>query len=347
MHTAVHPRHAGSSGAAAKAVRIAVAGATGYTGQELLRILSRHPAVTIVAATSSGASSAAARKLPALAHVFTGTITPLDPAALANDAELVFLALPDKAAAELAPALLEAGVRVIDLSGAFRLRDDAQRARWYPETHALPSGLVYGLTELERAAVASARMVANPGCYPTAALLALRPLIEAGLVAPGTDVVIDAKSGVSGAGKTPSERTHFSEVHGSVSAYGVFGHRHGAEIEQGAGRQVNFVPHLMPLDRGILSTTYVRVTPGTTEETIAGVYERTYGNEPFIRLTGAALPEIKHVAHTNFCDVGWRVDSSGRAVVVSVIDNLLKGASGQAVQNMNVMLGIDETAGLL
>ena len=345
MHTAVQPRPAGPAGAPAKAVRVAVAGATGFTGQELLRILSRHPAVTLVAATSSGTT--AARKLPALAHIFTGQITPLDPAALANEAELVFLALPDKAAAELAPALLEAGLRVIDLSGAFRLRDDAQRARWYPETHALPNGLAYGLTELERSVVASARMVANPGCYPTAALLALRPLLEAGVLAKGADIVIDAKSGVSGAGKTPTERTHFSEVHGSVSAYGVFGHRHGAEIEQGAGCQVNFVPHLMPLDRGILSTMYVRVTPGTTEETLASVYETTYGTEPFIRLTGAALPEIKHVAHTNFCDVGWRVDASGRAVVVSVIDNLLKGASGQAVQNMNAMLGIDEATGLL
>jgi len=345
MHIAVQSRPAGPAGAPAKAVRVAVAGATGFTGQELLRILARHPGVTIVAATSSGAT--AARKLPALAHIFTGEITPLDRAALANDADLVFLALPDKAAAEIAPALLEAGVRVIDLSGAFRLRDDAERARWYPETHALPKNLAYGLTELERSAVASARMVANPGCYPTAALLALRPLLDAGVVAKGADIVIDAKSGVSGAGKTPTERTHFSEVHGSVSAYGVFGHRHGAEIEQGAGGQVNFVPHLMPLDRGILSTIYVRMTPGTTEETLASVYGQVYGAEPFIRLTGANLPEIKHVAHTNFCDVGWRVDASGRAVLVSVIDNLLKGASGQAVQNMNVMLGIDETTGLL
>ena len=153
---------------------------------------------------------------------------------------------------------------------------------------------------------------------------------------------------MSGAGKTPSERTHFSEVHGSVAAYGVFGHRHGAEIEQGAGREVNFVPHLMPLDRGILSTIYVRVVPGTTEESLAAVYESTYGGEPFVRLVGSALPEIKHVAHTNFCDIGWRVDAaaSGRAVLVSVIDNLLKGASGQAVQNMNVMLGLDQTTGL-
>ncbi len=345
MHTAVQSPASKSEAGAAKAVRVAVAGATGYTGQELLRILSRHPRVTITAATSSGAT--AARKLPALGHIFTGAITPLDPPSLAQDADVVFLALPDKAAADLAPMLVGAGVRVIDLSGAFRLRDQALRARWYPETHALPDGLAYGLTELERASVATARMVANPGCYPTATLLALRPLVTAGLVAPDTDIVIDAKSGVSGAGKTPSERTHFSEVHGSVSAYGVFGHRHGAEIEQGAGCQVNFVPHLMPLDRGILSTIYLRVRPGTTEETLASVFERTYAGEPFIRAVGSALPEIKHVAHTNFCDIGWRVDPAGRAVLVSVIDNLLKGASGQAVQNMNVMLGLDQTTGLL
>jgi len=347
MHIAVQSRAGFPAGATAKTTRVAVAGATGYTGQELLRILARHPAVTITAATSSGAaSSTGARRLPALAHIWKGTITPLDPSTLARDADVVFLALPDKAAAELAPMLVDAGVRVIDLSGAFRLRDQALRARWYPDTHALPQGLAYGLTELERPSVAGARMVANPGCYPTATLLALRPLVSAGLIAPGTDIVVDAKSGVSGAGKTPSERTHFSEVHGSVAAYGVFGHRHGAEIEQGAGCQVNFVPHLMPLDRGLLSTIYVRVMAGTTEEALASVYERTYGGEPFVRLVGSALPEIKHVAHTNFCDIGWRVDPSGRAVLVSVIDNLLKGASGQAVQNMNVMLGLDQTTGL-
>ncbi len=346
MHTAVQSRPAGPAGAPAAAVRVAVAGATGYTGQELLRLLARHPSVALVAATSSAATSTP-RKLPALAHVFKGEITPLDFERLAKDAEVVFLALPDKAAAELAPAFLQAGLRVIDLSGAFRLRDDAQRARWYPETHALPQALAYGLTELERPSVAAARMVANPGCYPTSALLALRPLLDAGVLAPGADIVIDAKSGVSGAGKTPSERTHFSEVHGSVSAYGVFGHRHGAEIEQEAGRPVTFVPHLMPLDRGILSTIYVRVAPGTTEQALADVYERVYGGEPFIRLTGGSLPEIKHVAHTNFCDVGWRVDPSGRAVLVSVLDNLVKGASGQAIQNMNVMLGFEQTTGLL
>jgi N-acetyl-gamma-glutamyl-phosphate reductase len=266
---------------------------------------------------------------------------------LARDAELVFLALPDTAAATLAPTLLAAGRRVIDLSGAFRLRDASLRARWYPETHELPEGTAYGLTELERSAIKRARLVANPGCYPTGALLALRPLTAANLLSPGADVIVDAKSGVSGAGKTPSERTHFSEVHGSLSAYGVFGHRHGAEIEQGLGRQVTFTPHLLPIDRGILETIYVRVPAGTTAAQLGDVFERAYGREPFVRLTGQDLPEIKHVAHTNFCDLGWRVEPDGRVILVSAIDNLVKGASGQAVQNMNVRLGFGESAGLL
>jgi N-acetyl-gamma-glutamyl-phosphate reductase len=190
-------------------------------------------------------------------------------------------------------------------------------------------------------------LVSNPGCYPTVSLLSIAPLARAGLLAPGSDIIIDAKSGVSGAGKTPTERTHFSEVHGSLSAYGVFGHRHGAEIEQGLGRTVTFTPHLLPLDRGILATIYLRLAEGVTEGSIAETYERAYAEEPFVRITGADLPEIKHVAHTNFCDIGWRVDRSGRAIVVAVIDNLVKGASGQAVQNMNVMLGLPETTGLL
>ena len=324
--------------------RVAIAGATGYTGQELLRLLGRHPGVSITAAMSSGTS---ARRLPALTRIWDGAITPLSTDTLVRDADIVFLALPDANAAELGPSLVDAGVRVIDLSGTFRLRDAAARARWYPEAHRMPEGVAYGLTERERGAGAAARLVANPGCYPTATLLALAPLVAAGLLVPGADVIVDAKSGVSGAGKTPSERTHFSECHGSLSAYGVFGHRHGAEIEEGVGGQVTFTPHLVPLDRGILSTIYVRVAPGTTEDAVAGVFEAAYAGETFVRLVGAALPEIKHVAHTNFCDIGWRVDPSGRVILVSVIDNLLKGASGQAVQNMNVMLGLDERTGLL
>jgi N-acetyl-gamma-glutamyl-phosphate reductase len=346
MHTVSQAGDRRTEGTAA-AARVAVAGATGYTGQELLRLLSRHPAVRLTRATSSTAASAA-RRLPALAGLWSGALTPLDPDALAADADLVFLALPDTAAAELAPALVRKGIRVVDLSGAFRLRDRSARQRWYPETREVPEPIAYGLTELERGAVRGARLVANPGCYPTASVLALAPLVREGLLAADADVIVDAKSGVSGAGKTPSERTHFSEVHGSLSAYGVFGHRHGAEIDQALGRAVTFTPHLVPLDRGILATIYVRLAPGATDERLADAYTAAYGREPFVRLTGSELPEIKHVAHTNFCDIGWRVDAAtGRAILVSVIDNLLKGASGQAVQNMNVMLGVDERAGLL
>jgi N-acetyl-gamma-glutamyl-phosphate reductase len=328
--------------------RVAIAGATGYTGQELLRILARHPHVAITAAMSSG-SSGSARRLPALAHVWDGAIVPLAADDLPRAADFAFLALPDSAAAQVAPALLEAGVRVVDLSGAFRLRDTAARSRWYPETGVLPAGVAYGLTERARDAVAAARLVSNPGCYPTAALLALAPLVDAGQLAPGADIVVDAKSGISGAGKTPSERTHFSECDGNVAAYGVFSHRHGAEMEQelGSAGPLTFTPHLVPLHRGLMATMYVRVKSGITEQSLAELYGQAYGGAAFVRLTGPAMPEIKHVAHTNFCDIGWRVDASGRAVLVSVIDNLLKGASGQAVQNMNVMLGFDEAAGLL
>jgi N-acetyl-gamma-glutamyl-phosphate reductase len=233
-----------------------------------------------------------------------------------------------------------------DLSGAYRLRNADTRARWYHAVTALPEGTAYGMTERTAAALPSARLVACAGCYPTAAVLPLAPLVQAGLVA--GDIIIDAKSGVSGAGKAPTERTHFCEVDESLSAYGVFAHRHAAEIEQELGTPVTFVPHLVPLDRGILETIYVRVTPGTTETRIAEVFQGAYGTSPFVRLRGAALPVIKHVAHTNFCDIGWRLDEgTGRLVVVSCLDNLLKGAAGQAVQNFNVALGFDERLGLL
>ncbi len=325
--------------------RVAIAGATGYAGQELVRLLARHPAVTLTAAMSSGATSAP-RPLPALARIWDGTVVPLDTERLIADADIVFLALPEAASAELAPTLVEGGRRVIDLSGAFRIRADADRQRWYPATDSLPAGTVYGLTERHREAIREARLVSNPGCYPTAALLALEPLAAAGLLA-GT-IVVDAKSGVSGAGKTPSERTHFSENHGSVAAYGIFSHRHTAEIEQELASEVTFVPHLVPLDRGILETIYASLVTGTTGQQVSDALQAAYADAPFVRLTADALPEIKHVAHTNFCDIGWRVDETrGRIVLVAALDNLVKGAAGSAVQNLNLMLGIDERTGLL
>ena len=325
--------------------RVAVAGATGYAGQELVRLLAKHPSVTLTDAMSSGATSVP-RPLPALRGIWDGTVMPLDVDKLASDADIVFLALPEASAAEVGAALLERETRVIDLSGAFRLRDDAGRQRWYPATGALPSGVVYGLPERHADGVRDARLVSCPGCYPTAALLALAPLAEAGLLEGG--VVIDAKSGISGAGKAPSDRTHFCENHGSVAAYGVFAHRHTAEIEQELGASVTFVPHLVPLDRGLLETIYGSLRPGTTGAQVSEALRRAYAEAPLVRLTASDLPEIKHVAYTNFCDIGWRVDdASARVILVSALDNLLKGAAGQAIQNLNILLGLDQRTGLL
>ena len=325
-------------------VTVGVAGATGYSGQELVRLLARHPRVRLTMAMASQKAGAKA-SLPALSGLWNGEIEPFDLNRLAENA-VAFLALPEDASADIAPPLLALGLRVFDLSGAFRLRDAGLRDRWYHAVKALPEGTAYGMAERTAAAMPDARLVACAGCYPTAAVLPLAPLVQAGLVS--SDIIIDAKSGVSGAGKAPSERTHFCEVDESLSAYGVFAHRHAAEIEQELGVEVTFVPHLVPLDRGILETIYVRVPAGTTEADIAAVFERAYGGSPFIRLRGSALPVIKHVAHTNFCDIGWRLDAAtSRLVVVSCLDNLLKGAAGQAIQNFNLALGFDERTGLL
>jgi len=325
-------------------VRVGVAGATGYAGMELLKRLARHPHADVRFAM--GSSGSEARRLPALARIWDGPIEPLDVDQLAGGADAVFLACPETVAVELAPVLANRGVRVFDLSGAFRLRDAAQRERWYPHSPGTSINVAYGLTENARLELTTAKIIACPGCYPTAAILALKPLVDASLLEPG--IIIDAKSGISGAGKTPSERTHFSECHGSISAYGVFGHRHGAEIEQELGVPVTFVPHLVPIDRGIFETIYARLRPGVHAATIEAVLTQAYAGSPFVRLTGDALPEIKHVAHTNFCDIGWKVDGAGgQLVMAAVIDNLVKGAAGQAIQNFNVAYGFDETTALL
>jgi len=324
-------------------VRVGVAGATGYTGVELLRLLGRHPGVRIAAAM--GSPGAAPRHVPALKSLWDATVDGLDIDVLADGTDAVFLALPEHAAADVAPALLARGKRVFDLSGAFRLRDAELRHRWYPKTLEQPASVVYGLTERNRDLLRDSTLVACAGCYPTAAILALQPLLQAGLI--GQPIIIDAKSGVSGAGKTPTERTHFSECHGSLSAYGVFNHRHAAEIEQELNTPVTFVPHLLPIDRGILETIYATLQPGVDEAAIGAALHAAYDDSPFVRLTAGDLPEIKHVAHTNFCDIGWKVNAVTRQLVLVVcIDNLVKGASGQAVQNFNVAFGFDERLGL-
>ena len=283
-----------------------------------------------------------ARRIPALTRIWDAPVEPLNIDRLIAETDAVFLALPDDVSATVAPQLTSRGSRVFDLSGAFRLRDTEARRKWYPHSPS-NSKSAYGLTEHNRVELRDANLVACAGCYPTAAILALRPLVRAEVIEPG--VIIDAKSGVSGAGKTPSERTHFSECHGSIAAYGVFGHRHAAEIEQEVGVPVTFVPHLVPLDRGILETIYARLRPGKTHEDVAAALRCAYVESPFVRLTGSELPEIKHVAHTNFCDIGWRAEGS-QLVMVACIDNLVKGAAGQAIQNFNVAFGFDETEGL-
>jgi N-acetyl-gamma-glutamyl-phosphate reductase len=322
-------------------VRVGVAGATGYAGLELLRRLARHPYADLRFAMASSASES--KRLPALARIWDAPIEPLDAEKLAADTDAVFLALPETLAAELGPQLAGRGTRVFDLSGAFRLRDADVRQRWYPHTPATSIPIAYGLTERHRRELADAQLIACPGCYPTAAVLALQPLVAGGLLESG--IIIDAKSGVSGAGKSPTARTHFSECHDSISAYGVFAHRHAAEIEQELGTAVTFVPHLVPLDRGILETIYARLRPGVDAAAVEAALTAAYPASPFVRLTGADLPEIKHVAHTNFCDIGWRVND-GQLVMVACIDNLVKGAAGQAIQNFNVVFGFDEATAL-
>jgi N-acetyl-gamma-glutamyl-phosphate reductase len=330
----------------AEPVRVGVAGATGYTGVELLRLLARHPGARLSAAM--GGPGAPPRTVPSLKRVWDATVEGLDLDALTARADAVFLALPDHAAADVAPQLVARGKRVFDLSGAFRLRDASLRKRWYPQTPDPTQPIVYGLTERNRDRLRDSTFVACAGCYPTAAILALQPLLQARLVVTdGAPIIIDAKSGVSGAGKTPTERTHFSECHGSLSAYGVFNHRHAAEIEQELGTSVTFVPHLLPIDRGILETIYATLRPGVDEAAVGATLQAAYADSPFVRLTGNDLPEIKHVAHTNFCDIGWKVNAGTRQLVLVVcIDNLIKGAAGQAVQNFNVAFGFDETTGL-
>ena len=323
-------------------IRVAIAGASGYAGQELVRLLARHPGASLTAAMSSGGET---RRLPALARLWDGEVEPLDVERLASSSDVAFLGLPEAAAASVGASLVARGLRVIDLSGAFRLRDDGLRKRWYPDTESLPGGTLYALPERSRGELPGARLVSCPGCYPTAALLALQPLADAGLLT--GDVVIDAKSGVSGAGKSATERTHFSENHGSAAAYGIFSHRHAAEMEQALARPVTFVPHLVPLNRGILETIYARVAPGTSSAAVGEAYRAAYAGAPCVRLSSESLPEIKHVAYTPFCDIGWRLDDpSGRLVIVACLDNLLKGAASQAVQNFNLMCGLDERTGL-
>ncbi len=337
--------------------QIAVVGVTGYTGLELARILLRHPAVRPPAfyLRETNGAKCLAELFPQFRGWGEAPLRTLSVDAIASSgAGTAFLATPHEVSAELAPSLVEAGLRVVDLSGAFRFRSAETFTTWYkraaPHAEWLTEA-VYGIPELYSSEIATARLVANPGCYATSVILALRPLTQARWIAPDTSVICDCKSGASGAGKDPRSDLHFVEVDENFKAYGLFTHRHTPEILDHTGlteEQVVFSTHLLPLARGILSTIYVTLEQPQTAADVEVLYRRFYAGRPMVRIwTAGTLPELQHVAHTNFCDIGFALDKSGRRlVVVSCLDNLGKGAAGQAVQNFNHMLGIEEQTSL-
>jgi N-acetyl-gamma-glutamyl-phosphate reductase len=348
-------------------VRVAVAGASGYTGAELVRLLSQHPNVLLTAVTSEKSAGAAVSSVyPHLQGIVPLTFEALAPEALADRADVLFLALPHTKSMGPVASCMKAGKRVIDLSADFRLKDPRTYETWYQTPHACPDlieNAVYGLPELHRSAIAQARLVASPGCYPTAAILQLAPLVAHALIVPDT-IVIDAKSGVSGAGRSPSLPYHFPEAHESIEPYKIGQHRHIPEIEQelsglagtvgqAAGKQgdavtITFTPHLVPMNRGILSTAYARIKEPLDVVELRTLYRDFYKGERFVRLLEGVMPNPRHVRGANYCDLAVHADTrTGWVVTVAAIDNLIKGAAGQAIQAMNLMLGYPEETGLL
>lgn len=348
----------------------AIVGVTGYAGAELVRLLLHHPrlqgrppvlAGRVDADDASRGGVPLTEIHPHLAGANGSGNLRLEPFSWElleeRGVEILFLATPHEQSREWAPQALARGLKVIDLSGAWRLTNPANRAVYAFHdadeklAAATQSQAVYGMPELNRAQIHSARLVANPGCYATSVILALRPLVAAGLIDLNRGIVADAKSGVSGAGKAPTARTHFMYAADNLSAYGVFGHRHTGEMLEQVGiaaGEIVFTPHLLPIPRGILSTVYVHFNQPQTREDISRVYRDFFAGSPMVRLFENALPQIQHSVHTSYADIGFQISPEGRrAVIVSCLDNLLKGASGQAVQNLNMMAGWDETEGLL
>jgi len=342
-------------------LRVAVVGATGYAGFELARLLLRHPNVAKPTFYLRGVHTAVrclTELYPHLRGWGDAPCRPLSVEAIAeSDAEVVFFATPHETSLEFIPALLAANsaMRIVDLSGAFRFHDTSTLDHWYKlqtTDFGAREKAVYGLPELYFDALQAAQLVANPGCYSTSVILGLRPLIEAGWANLSRGIVCDCKSGVSGAGKEPKRETHFVEVNENFRAYGLFTHRHTPEIAEHTGLELRdfvFTTHLLPVERGILSTLYVSLASSRDANDIEALYREFFATRRMVRILPAGqLPELQHVTHTNFCDIGFALDESGeRLVIVSCLDNLGKGAAGQAIQNMNGMWGFPETAGLL
>lgn len=336
--------------------RVGIIGATGYTGVELLRLLLHHPEVEVTALTSQKyAGLPIDQVFPSVMKYLQLKCDELNLDQVSKKTDFIFTAVPHKTAMETVPSFVQRGKRVVDLSADFRLQDPAVYERWY-QKHTAPELLkesVYGLPELHRKKIREARIVGNPGCYPTGALIGLIPLVEKGMISLES-IIIDSKSGVSGAGRDVVLESLFCEVNEGVRAYKIFEHRHTPEIEQELSQlvqkkvNVTFVPHLIPIDRGILTTLYVILAKKMKTEEVLNIFERYYEKEPFVRICQKGkIPNTKNVRGSNYCDIGVKVnEGDGRGVVVTAIDNLVKGASGEAVQNMNIMLGYPETMGL-
>jgi len=339
-----------------KSIQAAVVGASGYTGAELTRILRGHPSVCPPRLFRMNGDDVESGGLPTMNG--SAQIEHFNWDAIERDHfDVLFFCTPHDVSRELIPRAVARGARVVDLSGAWRMKRGESRAVYGFEdadattAAALDASSVYGLPELHARDIEHAQLVASAGCYATSIILALTPWVSAGLVDIEHGIISDSKSGVSGAGKTPTSRTHFVEVSDNLSAYSVFGHRHTGEILEQLGlapRNFQFTPHLLPIPRGILSTIYVRAARGVTAAQLEGCLREHYADRPFVRVFGQArLPEIKFSLHTNYCDIGFRMEPEGdRVVLLSCLDNLMKGAAGQAVQNMNLMLGRDEREGL-
>jgi len=337
------------------ALKAGIIGATGYTGSELVRLLHVHPQVDIVAITSESHQGKPFSAIhPQFTRIVEKELISLDELP-ADELDVAFLALPHGVSMDFAARFLDAGIPVIDFSGDFRLSSPEVYRQWYAKTHTYSAGFekaVYGLPELHREAIRQAPLIANPGCYPTSAILALAPLVKTDLIDTDT-IIVDSKSGVTGAGVKPKNTTHFSNVSDNFKAYGLKTHRHTIEIEEQLGGltdgaiQLQFTPHLLPLDRGILTTAYVQPKKGVSAGRLQDAFHQAYAHEPFVRLREEP-PSLKDVRGSNYCDIFSTYDErTKRLLVISVIDNLVKGAAGQAMHNMNLRFDLEETSGFV
>ena len=337
-------------------IRVGIVGVSGYAGLELVRLALEHPEMELAAAMDAReVGEKPVREIhPRLKNICDLiTFPPGENRLESLDLDTVFLCTPDKVSIELAPMFLSLDIRVIDLSGGFRIKDESVFSSSYGYQHTnseLLKTAVYGLAEWNAEAIAPAKLVANPGCYPTSVILLLLPLTRAGIIESGSDIICDAKSGVTGAGRAVKPELHFAEVSENFRPYNPIAHRHAPEMCQELGWHMSrftFVPHLLPMNRGIISTIYIHCRHPIRSADIEAEFERAYSGHPFVRILGdLRLPELRAVNHTNFCDIAWRMIDKGRgAVVFSAIDNLVKGASGQAVQNFNIMHGLEESRG--